>query len=638
MAGLEDIVQRVVVDGTGEAGQTLEELGSIGAAAFEAITTAAESTNGAFSLMSGGTLAVIGAVIAVVAAVAKLVDSSAEAVISFETLGDAMGVSAGSAQGLAATFSEVGINFQKFSQMMERGAMRLAQGWENIQDEVESSSSKITGANIAVAESHLAVEEAMQKAEFAADEWKNKLEGDAEAVADAYKKVARESEEAASQVQHDASSVASAQFALEADEAKLREMRSGQKEDPQTKKNREYLQQIQKVEDDKQRIVDAQNKQLNDAQDTADKKRSDALKLSQSLLKQSEDTAKAPLEQQRADLGVDKAKNAVETAVNSLHQTVDKDLQNILSALDGGNLVQALKGGIQNLAKSLELRAGLESKTGTPEVTDTLKVFVDFVRKFGDQMTGAQKDSLGRDMFGGRPDQIARLVEMTKGKSGQDLQDIIEKTAHDITDQQLKTSHGYAEGKADVEHKIATTTHDIALGTGQAAADDVKGAATTVKNVLSEVSSDFDSFKSALKGIVDFMNAPLPPKEERAEGGYISGAGSGTSDSIPARLSNGEFVVRASAVRAYGTDLLHSINDMSARGFALGGYVSNFRPASFGTDGSSGPRPAGSTVNLTIDGNRFAGMHAPADVAAKLTHYAIGRQMAETGRKPSWVS
>ena len=33
----------------------------------------------------------------------------------------------------------------------------------------------------------------------------------------------------------------------------------------------------------------------------------------------------------------------------------------------------------------------------------------------------------------------------------------------------------------------------------------------------------------------------------KAEGGYIAGAGTGTSDSIPARLSNGEFVVRASA-------------------------------------------------------------------------------------------
>lgn len=44
-----------------------------------------------------------------------------------------------------------------------------------------------------------------------------------------------------------------------------------------------------------------------------------------------------------------------------------------------------------------------------------------------------------------------------------------------------------------------------------------------------------------------------------ATGGYIQGAGSGTSDSIPARLSNGEAVINArSTARFY--DLLSAIN------------------------------------------------------------------------------
>jgi hypothetical protein len=56
----------------------------------------------------------------------------------------------------------------------------------------------------------------------------------------------------------------------------------------------------------------------------------------------------------------------------------------------------------------------------------------------------------------------------------------------------------------------------------------------------------------------------------RASGGYISGPGTGTSDSIPARLSNGEYVVRASAVSRYGTGMLHAIN---TERFAKGGPV-----------------------------------------------------------------
>lgn len=45
-----------------------------------------------------------------------------------------------------------------------------------------------------------------------------------------------------------------------------------------------------------------------------------------------------------------------------------------------------------------------------------------------------------------------------------------------------------------------------------------------------------------------------------AQGGFVSGAGTGTSDSIPARLSNGEFVLRASAVKNIGLDNLQAMN------------------------------------------------------------------------------
>jgi TP901 family phage tail tape measure protein len=43
-------------------------------------------------------------------------------------------------------------------------------------------------------------------------------------------------------------------------------------------------------------------------------------------------------------------------------------------------------------------------------------------------------------------------------------------------------------------------------------------------------------------------------------GGLITGAGTGTSDSIPARLSNGEFVMSAGSVSRYGVDFLNALN------------------------------------------------------------------------------
>lgn len=51
-----------------------------------------------------------------------------------------------------------------------------------------------------------------------------------------------------------------------------------------------------------------------------------------------------------------------------------------------------------------------------------------------------------------------------------------------------------------------------------------------------------------------------------ATGGYVSGPGTGTSDSIPARLSNGEFVMRAAAVSRYGAGYLNAMNSGKAVG------------------------------------------------------------------------
>lgn len=59
-----------------------------------------------------------------------------------------------------------------------------------------------------------------------------------------------------------------------------------------------------------------------------------------------------------------------------------------------------------------------------------------------------------------------------------------------------------------------------------------------------------------------------------ADGGHVMGPGSGTSDSIPAWLSNGEFVVNAGATKK-NRKLLEAINGGKAARFATGGLVSS---------------------------------------------------------------
>lgn len=68
-----------------------------------------------------------------------------------------------------------------------------------------------------------------------------------------------------------------------------------------------------------------------------------------------------------------------------------------------------------------------------------------------------------------------------------------------------------------------------------------------------------------------------------AGGGIVRGPGSGTSDSILARLSDGEYVIRAAAVRHWGLGFLDQINGLAARpreaAFASGGPVAGLPAA-----------------------------------------------------------
>ncbi|WP_313117970.1 hypothetical protein [Ectopseudomonas guguanensis] len=68
-------------------------------------------------------------------------------------------------------------------------------------------------------------------------------------------------------------------------------------------------------------------------------------------------------------------------------------------------------------------------------------------------------------------------------------------------------------------------------------------------------------------------DVPVPATPQFATGGAVRGPGTGTSDSILARLSNGEYVLRAAAVRHYGTGLLDQMNGLAIPQFADGGAV-----------------------------------------------------------------
>lgn len=80
-----------------------------------------------------------------------------------------------------------------------------------------------------------------------------------------------------------------------------------------------------------------------------------------------------------------------------------------------------------------------------------------------------------------------------------------------------------------------------------------------------------------------------------ATGGYIAGPGTGTSDSIPAFLSNGEYVLTADAVQNVGLPLLDAVNSGRVGHFATGGLVRANGSSSKGT-----AVPVGNSVTLNV--------------------------------------
>lgn len=96
------------------------------------------------------------------------------------------------------------------------------------------------------------------------------------------------------------------------------------------------------------------------------------------------------------------------------------------------------------------------------------------------------------------------------------------------------------------------------------------------------------------------LQDPGPAPQGFATGGLIRGPGTGTSDSIPALLSNGEYVIRAAAVRKLGKNALDLLNrGIPIPRFADGGMVgavSSMQPA--------GPQSLG-TLDISLGGETF---------------------------------
>lgn len=113
-----------------------------------------------------------------------------------------------------------------------------------------------------------------------------------------------------------------------------------------------------------------------------------------------------------------------------------------------------------------------------------------------------------------------------------------------------------------------------------------------------------------------------------AGGGLVSGPGTSTSDSIPAMLSNGEFIMNAAAVRKFGAGFMSAINDGKMP--SMMNVAPSIEPSRVSAGlttsqlmaiaGSKKSAPTSITINVTAN-NRTAGTQAGQAVVSSLQKY-----------------
>ena len=227
---------------------------------------------------------------------------------------------------------------------------------------------------------------------------------------------------------------------------------------------------------------------------------------------------------------------------------------------------------------------------------------------------------------------LERLAKMP-GAQGEQARVMMEQMKLKITE--LKSAGNDLEKafKDGLTQGIQSSLMGLVQGT-MSLKDAIKNLALTVVNSMAQIAAQQLAMQavSSMSSWWGAAGSAVGGAVMAASGGYIRGPGTSTSDSIPAKLSDGEFVVNAAMVRRYGVDFLHSINRGHLRKFSSGGLVSaptlpSYREPGLtqemreGTNGQQVPPQVNIRQTLAVDSAELfaAGINTVAGERAVLT-------------------
>jgi predicted nucleic acid-binding Zn-ribbon protein len=370
------------------------------------------------------------------------------------------------------------------------------------------------------------------------------------------------------------------------------------------------------------------------------------------------------------------AGNRALTRLSDAYSKVRQDAR--AAGEDIGNSVKVLRGSIDDLSESaqktqraMEAATGVNTLRGAQRNVQTIKDTVDAFaalqvqwQKFPQTMQGrtdflqAVIDGFARLAREGKTD-LAQMAaaELLGAKSAQEFAAAIKALSSEADGLRKKMAELEAQGRSigpdtiknALEYQkalkdVGDALDAIAFAALKAFGPEIQVQAKGLTNDLEAMKRAADDVTYAFQVAAAYAHdiafppaatAVIPRADSNlsdlgfAAGGRVRGRGTGTSDSILARLSNGEFVVNAAATSRF-LPLLRAINDgmsqplMPRTSFATGGMV-------MATDAATG-----TPVHLHIGGHSFP-MRTDSIVAESLIRTAREKQLLSAGRKPSWA-
>ena len=241
-------------------------------------------------------------------------------------------------------------------------------------------------------------------------------------------------------------------------------------------------------------------------------------------------------------------------------------------------------------------------------------------RKYDKLIAEANAAGAGADVIGGlqtakldndgRLQEQLRLAKEAKEAFGNDWLAGISDGMRNYSDSFKSMRENMSDAVTGSLGKMSDSLADF-VATGKA---DFRGLAVSILQDLSKMlikMALFNAMKAALSawGGGGFKDGGMV--QQFSNGGAVWGAGTATSDSIPAMLSNGEFVINAASTRRHRA-LLEAINKNR---YASGGVVGVAPQVA-----ALGSGTGGMTVNITInrDGSSDSSVDGDVEMAKKL--------------------